>query len=135
MDKSSRMNRSSYFLTMLFVLPAFSLGNLVARTDSFISGFGILGTLILLPFLVLWVMRRLRNSGHSSWWAIALIPPATIFLILFTLFAPSQEKYESKEVYVYGVRAKGWRLLPIILISLFLLYLILLFMAGLSDSL
>lgn len=135
MDKASRMNRLSYFFTMLFALPAISLGNLVARTDSFIAGFGVLGTLVLLPFLIIWTARRLRNSGHSAWWALGLIPPFTIFLLLFAIFAPEKSDSTEKSLYIYGVRAKGWRILPIVLITLFLAYMMILFMAGLSDGL
>lgn len=135
MDKTSRMNRLSYFLTMALLLPAISLGNLVARTESFIAGFGVIGSLILLPMLIIFTIRRLRNSGHSAWWTIALIPPFTIFLLLFNFFAPTDEKHGNKGVYIYGLQPRGWKLLPIVLISLFLIYLILLFVAGLSDGL
>lgn len=134
MKIESKMNRLSYFLTMLFVLPAISLGNLVARTESFIAGLGVLGTLVLLPFLTLWTIRRLRNAGQSSWWAIALIPPFTVFLLIFTFFAPTRGE-ENPHVFMYGIQAKGWRLLPIILITLFLVWLVIVFAAGLSDGL
>lgn len=135
MKKESKMNARSYFYTMLFALPTLSLGNFVGNTDELISGIARIFSLILLVFVIVWTVRRLRNAGKSSWWALALIPPATIFLIIYGLFAPSSSEHTERHLHMYGIRAKGfWRIAIITLISIFLLYLVLLYTTFLTDG-
>lgn len=136
MNKTSRMNNKSFALTMLFVLPAFVLGRAVGNSDEFINVLAQFITLTLLVFLIIWTIRRLRNSGRSAWWTLALLPPATIFLLAYCLFAPSSKEHTDKSLYPYGIRAKGvWRIISIVLISIFLLYLSALYFTFLSDGL
>lgn len=135
MNKTSRMNNKSFVLTMLFVLPALVLGRAVGNSDEFINVIAQFITLTLLVFLIIWIICRLRNTGRSAWWTFALIPPATIFLLVYCLFAPSSKDQTDKSLYPYGIRAKGfWRILLIVLISIFLLYLSALYFTFLSDG-
>lgn len=130
------MNAKSYASTMLFILPAFSLGNLVARSGEFIAGFGVLTSVVLLIFIVLWNARRLQNAGRSAWWTLALIPPATIFLLGHNLLASSKIEHADNKLYIYGIRAAGfWRITLISLVSLFLVYLSALYLTFLMDGL
>lgn len=136
MKKEAKMNAPSYFFTMLFALPALSLSNVLARSNELISGFAVVASLVLLVFVVIWSIRRLRNSGRSAWWAFALIPPATILLLIYNFFAPSSKEYPSSGFYMYGIRAKGfWRILLIVGVSLSLAYLIILYITFLTDGL
>jgi uncharacterized membrane protein YhaH (DUF805 family) len=136
MKKESKMNARSYFYTMLFALPTLSLGNFVGNTDELISGIARILSLIILVFVIVWTVHRLRNAGKSGWWAFALIPPATILMIIYGLFAPSSPEHTERHLYIYGIRAKGlWRIMAITLISIFLLYMILLYVTFLSDGL
>lgn len=132
--KTARFNRKSYFWTMLFTLPAFSVGNIAARSAELIAGFAQLTSLIFAIFIVIWSIRRLRNAGKSGWWSFALIPPATIFLLGYELFAPSLKENTDTGLYMYGIRAKGWRILPIVLISLLMVYLAFLYATFLTDG-
>lgn len=135
-SKSSRQNRKSYLLTMLFLLPAVSLSNIAARSDEMIAGIAKIAALILVVYLAIWSARRLRNAGKSAWWTLALIPPATIFLLLYNFFAPSSRENTDTSLYMYGIRAKGfWRIAGIAAISLFLAYLVVLFATFLTDGL
>lgn len=136
MDKKSKMNRLSYFLTMLFVLPAFVLGRTAGNSDELIAGVARILTLTLLVFIIVWTVRRLQNAGKSGWWTFALIPPATIFLLAYCFFAPSSEEQSSKGVSIYGITAKGfWRIASIVIISIFIVYISALYATFLSDGL
>lgn len=134
--KATRFNRKSYFWTMLFVLPALSIGNIIAREDELFAGVARLTSLVLLVLFVVWSIRRLRNAGRSAWWSFAVIPPATIILLGYSLFAPSSKEHTDTGLYMYGIRAKGiWRISLIVLISIFLIYLSALYITGLTDGL
>jgi len=135
MKKEGKMNAPSYFFTMLFALPALSLGNVIARSDELFAPAGAITSVILLIFTIIWSIRRLRNAGRSAWWTFALIPPATILLLIYNFFAPSSKEYPSSGFYMYGIRARGfWRILLIVGISLFLAYLIILYITFLTDG-
>ena len=135
MKKEAKMNASSYFFTMLFALPALSLSNVIARSDELFAPAGAITSVVLLILIIIWSIRRLRNSGRSAWWAFTLIPPATIFLLVYSFFAPSSKDYPSAGLHMYGIRTKGfWRILAIVLISLLLAYLIMLFTVFLTDG-
>jgi uncharacterized membrane protein YhaH (DUF805 family) len=135
MKKEAKMNAPSYFFTLLFALPALSLGNLLGNSDELIAGFARVASLVLLIFVIIWTIRRLRNAGKSAWWTFALIPPATILLLIYNFFAPSSKEYPRSGFYMYGIRAKGfWRILLIVGISLFLAYLSILYITFLTDG-
>jgi uncharacterized membrane protein YhaH (DUF805 family) len=135
MKKEAKMNAPSYFFTMLFALPALSLSNVISRSDELFAPVGAITGFVLLVLTVIWSVRRLRNSGKSAWWAFALIPPATILLLIYNLFAPSSSEHPNYGFYMYGIRAKGfWRILLIVSISLFLAYLIALYITFLTDG-
>lgn len=135
MKKEAKMNAPSYFFTMLFALPALSLSNVISRSGELFAPAGAITSIVLLIFTIIWSIRRLRNAGRSAWWAFALIPPATILLLIYNFFAPSSKEYPSSGFYMYGIRAKGfWRILLIVGISLFLAYLIILYTTFLTDG-
>ncbi|OGL30915.1 hypothetical protein A3F37_00540 [Candidatus Saccharibacteria bacterium RIFCSPHIGHO2_12_FULL_41_12] len=135
MKKVSTMNAKSYTASMLFVFPTFALCNTVAGSDEFIAGFAKPLSLILVIPIIIWTARRLRNTGHSGWWTLALIPPTTILLLPYALFAPSKPEHASKAFYMFGIRAKGWRIGLIVVIAILLTYLTGLFITFLSDGL
>jgi len=120
---------------MLFTLPAFSISNIAARSDESIADFAKLTSLVLITFIIIWSVKRLRDAGKSSWWSLALIPPATIFLLIYGVLARSSENHPSSGLYIYGIRSKGfWKITSIATISLFLIYLSVLYITFLSDG-
>ena len=134
--RHTHFNRKSYIWTMLFALPALSVGNIVARSNESIADFAKLASLVLAVFVIVWSIRRLRNAGKSGWWSIALIPPATIFLLAYSAITPSLKEYSDSGLYMYGIRAKGfWRISSIVAISIFLIYLTALYVTFLTDGL
>ena len=134
--KQERFNRKSYIWTMFFALPALSIGNVVARSSESIADFAKLTSLALAVFVIIWSIRRLRNVGKSGWWSLALIPPATIFLLAYSAITPSIKEYSDSDLYLYGIRAKGfWRISLIVAISLLLVYLTALYITFLTDGL
>lgn len=136
MKKESKMNAKSYFLTMIFALPALILGRAAGNSDELIAGVARIVTLLLLVFIIIWTIRRLRNSGRSAWWTFALIPPATIFLLGYCFLAPSSKDHSDNSLHMYGIRAKSWwRITLIVFISLLLAYLSVLYYTFLSDGL
>lgn len=135
MDKSSQTNRKSYFVSTLFIMPVLVLGNTLVQNKSSFSEAGVVTTIMLLPLFITLTSRRLINSGHSPWWSIALLPPFTIFPILFALIAPTnKELFRDYSLYIFGIRAKGLKLIPVVIISLILTYLSILFVVFLSDG-
>lgn len=134
--KYERFNRKSYIWTMLFALPALSVGNVAARSNESIADFAKLASLVLAVFVIIWSIRRLRNAGKSGWWSLALIPPVTIFLIGYSAITPRLKEYSDRGLYMYGIQSKGfWRIALIVLISVFLIYLTVLYATFLSDGL
>lgn len=136
MKKESKMNAKSYFFTMVFALPALVLGRTIGNSDEFIAGLAQIITLVLLVFIVVWTVRRLRNAGRTAWWTFALIPPATIFLLGYCFFAPTSNKYSDEGIHLYGIRTKGfWRIALVVIISILLIYLSALYFTFLTDGL
>jgi uncharacterized membrane protein YhaH (DUF805 family) len=136
MKKETKMNAKSYFFTIVLALPALALGRTVGNSDEFIAGIAQIISLILLVFIIIWTIRRLRNAGRSRWWTFALIPPATIILLAYCFFASSSEEHKSKIISFYGITAKGfWRIASIVVISIFLAYISAIYATFLSDGL
>mgnify|MGYP003554684337 CR=1 FL=1 len=136
MTKEEKMNAKSFTATTLIVLPVISLGNLLGASDWFIAGFASIAAFVLMCFFIVWNVSRLRNAGKTSWWALALIPPLTLPLILYNCYASSAPQYKDKSLYMYGIRFEGfWRILLVVSITLFLVYLFMLFMTFLNDDL
>jgi uncharacterized membrane protein YhaH (DUF805 family) len=131
-----KMDRKSYIWTMLFALPAFAISNVTARSNESVADFAKIISLVLAVFVVIWSIRRLRNIGKSGWWSLALIPPATIFLVIYSAITPGHKEYSDGGLYMYGIRAKGfWKIAFIVVVTIFLLYLTVLFATFLTDGL
>jgi uncharacterized membrane protein YhaH (DUF805 family) len=142
--KQSRLNIKSYLANSIFFLPAIlagiALGN--AQSDSeFTQGIMAIArmvTLILVGFYIWLTARRLHDTNHSGWFSFGLIPPFTIFLLfyLFTAGKSQANKWgePKKGLSIFGIRFKGWRIIFIILIAIFMLYLAGLFTTFLFDS-
>lgn len=125
MSKSSKMNRKSYSLTMLFMWPALALSRAAGVSSSFIAPLSQIIAMVLLVYIIIWTIRRLKNTAKSAWWTLALIPPGTIFILAYCCFAHSSDDHQDKHLYMYGIRAQGfWRIAAIVLISMLLLYII-----------
>lgn len=134
-----RLNRLSYFLDLLILSPAFVLGIAIGRVpaslDRSSSEIGlifiaqIISLLLVIP-LVVWTVRRLHDLGKSGWFSLFLIPPGTIFLLIY-LFVASYDKNEnnkwgehSEGLRLFGIEAKNlWRFILIILVVFFMLLL------------
>lgn len=141
--KQSRLNIKSYLANSIFFLPAIlfgiALGN--AQSDSEFTQ-GIMGiariiTLILVGFYILLTCRRLHDTNHRGWFSLGLIPPFTIFLLfyLFTAGKPEPNRWGEpvKRLSVFGIRVKGWRIIFVVIIAIFMLYLAGLFATFLFD--
>lgn len=131
-----RLNQKSYLITMTFTLPAFIAANSYGRTlesqpDEFMqsfSGIARIVALILGVFIVVWTIKRLHDLGRNGWFALLLLPPLTIFLLVYALFAPSKDENRwgasSQQWSFFGIRLKGtWRIITAIIVGIFMIYL------------
>lgn len=142
--KQSRLNIKSYIANSVFFLPAIAFGQALGNAKSeseFTQGFiGIaqIITLILVGFYIWLTCRRLHDTGHRGWFSLGLIPPFTPFLLIYLFTASKKEANRWGEpvesLSMFGLRVKGWRIIVVVLIALFLLYLAGLFATFLFDS-
>lgn len=143
-QKQSRQNRKSFILNSLFFLPVIvigiSLGNARPNSDFTQGMMGIaqLVTLVLACIYIRFTVRRLHDAGRSGWFSFLLIPPATLFFLIYLFFAqkPEPNKWGSpvSELKMFGICAKGWRIAGIVIVAILMLYLAGLFAAFLFDS-
>lgn len=132
----TRLSRKSYGWTMLFALPAFllgaNLGNAYTGTPNEEMGvvaFARTTSLVLVVFIILWTIRRLHDANRSGWWSLFLLPPATLFFLLYVILAPgTSEKNkwgdEPNQTRIFGIKIKGAaRIAWITILSLFMIYL------------
>lgn len=113
-----RLNNISYFLNVLLLFPVLVLGVSLGRvstaenlTDGEAGLIFIVQTISLLLVipLVIWSIRRLHDIGKSGWFALFLIPPATMFLLVY-LCAAGYDKSENSK---WGERSDKLRLFGI----------------------
>ena len=143
--KQSRFNRKSFIVNSLFFLPVISLGISLGNSQSEseftqgIMGIARIITLVLTVIYIRFTYRRLHDTNRSGWFSFGLIPPFTLFLLvyLFTASKPEANKWgePTSGLTMFGIRAKGWRIVGIVLIAIFFLYLAGLFATFLTDSL
>lgn len=142
--KHSRLNRKSYIANSIFFLPAIvfgiSLGN--AHSDSEFTqgmmGIARLITLVLVGFYIFLTIRRLHDVNHRGWFSFLLVPPFTLFCLIY-LFSASKSDANRwgesvAELRMFGIRAKGWRIAGIVPIAILFCYLAGLFATFLFDS-
>lgn len=142
--KLSRLNRKSFIANSIFFLPAIvfgiSLGN--AHSDSDFTQ-GMMGiariiTLILVGFYIFLTVRRLHDVNRRGWFGFLLIPPFTVFFLIYLMIASKSESNRwgdsTSTLRMFGIRAKGWRIAGIIPIAVLFCYLAGLFATFLFDS-
>lgn len=139
----SRLNIKSYLANSLFFLPILSLGILLGNSQSdseftqAVMAFARLFSLVFTVIYFRFTYRRLHDANRSGWFSFALIPPFTIFL-LFYLFTASKDGSNKwgepmSGLTIFGIRAKGWRVLAIFAIAIFMTYLTAMFAMSLFD--
>lgn len=143
-SKHSRLNRKSYIANSIFFLPAIvfgiSLGN--AHSDSEFTqgmmGIARLITLVLVGFYIFLTIRRLHDINLRGWFSFLLVPPFTLFFLIYLFSAAKNEANrwgESvAELRMFGIHAKGWRIAGIAPIAILFCYLAGLFATFLFDS-
>lgn len=96
-------------------------------------------SIVLAVIVVVWTIRRLHDIGKKGWYSFLLIPPFTIFFLIYLLVV-SDHKTENKwgehsdALRVFGIEASNiWRLLGIMMLVLFMTFLGLLFFGILSS--
>jgi uncharacterized membrane protein YhaH (DUF805 family) len=132
----SRFSRKSYGWTILFVLPAFLLGanlgnafNGTPNEELGVVAFARLTSLVIAVFIVLWTIKRLHDANKSGWWSLLLLPPATLFFLVYVLLVPGTSNKNrwgdtSNESRVFGIKAIGiGRIASITLLVMFMFYL------------
>jgi len=120
---------------MLFALPTFVTANMLARNQNAqeFAGFAMLVALALAVPIVYWTIQRLHDANKTGWFALALVPPFTIFLLAYTLAASSTG--ENTALSFFGIRLKGaWRIIAAVATALFMTYLTALFVTFLTDK-
>lgn len=142
--KQSRLNIMSYLVNSIIFLPAILLGVAlgIAQSDSEfmqgIMGLARIITLILVGIYVWLTCRRLHDADHRGEFSFGLIPPFTIFLLIYLFTAAKAEPNKwgepVKGLTMFGLRLKGWRIVGVIIIAIFMLYLAGLFATFLFDS-
>jgi uncharacterized membrane protein YhaH (DUF805 family) len=94
--------------------------------------------LLLVGIYIRFTVRRLHDAGRSGWFSFFLIPPATLFFLVYLFSAQESETIKwgapVSELRVFGIKANGWRIVGIILIAIFMLYLAGLFATFFFDS-
>lgn len=142
--KQSRQNRKSFITNSLFFLPPIVtgiwLGNAHSNSDFTQGMMGIarIVSLVLVGIFIRFTVRRLHDAGRSGWLSFLLIPPATLFFLIYLFTAqhaePNKWGEPTSELRMFGIRAKGWRIAVITLLTLFMLYLAGLFTTFFFDS-
>lgn len=133
----ARLNIKSYFWTMLFAFPALCLGISLANTltatgnaDLNIGAFARVTSLFLAALVVIWTVKRLHDANKSGWWSLLLLPPATLFFLIYLFFLSGSKEANrwgnpDKGILIYGIRFRGFiRGVWIVLVSIFMIYLI-----------
>ena len=128
-----RMDQRSYLLSMLFVFPLFIISTALGRaydsapyeTEQGFASMARMVALALMVVVVVWTTRRLHDAGRSGWFSLLLIPPATLFFLIYALVAPAKNEDNkwgeaSTQVRVFGIKAKGvLRITGIVFIAIF----------------
>lgn len=143
-QKQSRQNRKSFITNSLFFLPPIVtgiwLGNAHSNSDFTQGMMGIarIVALVLVGIFIRFTVSRLHDAGRSGWFSFLLIPPATLFFLIYLFFAEKTETNKwgepTSELQIFGIRAKGWRIVGIVLVAVLLLYLAGLFATFFFDS-
>lgn len=143
-QNQSRQNRKSFILNSLFFLPAIVTGIWLGNAHSnseFTQGMmsiARISALILVVFYIRFTIRRLHDAGKSGWFSFLLLPPATLFFLIYLFLAhksqPNKWGEPASALRIFGIRAKGWRIAGIVPIAIFLLYLAGLFATFFFDS-
>lgn len=117
-----------------------SLGR--AQSDSDFTQ-GIMGvarilSLILTVIFIRFTIRRLHDANRSGWFSFFLLPPATLFFLIYLFIATGSEENKwgrsVAELRVFGIRAKGWAIIGVVLFGLLFAYAAGLFATFLFDS-
>ena len=116
------------------------LGNAHSDSDFTQGMMGIarIVALVLVGIYIRFTVRRLHDAGRSGWFTFFLLPPATLFFLIYLFtaqhIAPNRWGEPTSELRMFGVRAKGWRIVGIVLIAIVLFYLAGLFATFFFDS-
>ncbi|HXR50144.1 MAG TPA: DUF805 domain-containing protein [Verrucomicrobiae bacterium] len=143
-QKQSRLNRKSFIFNSLFFLPVIVtgiwLGNAHSDSDFTQGMMGIarLVALVLAGIYIRFTVRRLHDAGRSGWFSFLLIPPATLFCLIYLVIAQKAESNKwgnpTSELRIFGIHARGWRIAGIIIVAILLVYLAGLFATFFFDS-
>lgn len=143
-QKQSRQNRKSFITNSLFFLPPIVtgiwLGNAHSNSDFTQGMMGIarIVALVLVGIFIRFTVRRLHDAGRSGWYSFLLIPPATLFFLIYLFFAQTPETNKwgepTSELRIFGIRAIGWRIIGVVLVAILMLYLAGLFATFFFDS-
>lgn len=143
-QKQSRQNRKSFITNSAFFLPVLAFGISLGRAQSD-SDFtqGVMGvarilSLVLTVIFIRFTIRRLHDANRSGWFSFFLLPPATLFFLiyLFTAKGSDENKWgnSTTKLRIFGIRAKGWRIAGIVLVAILFCYLAGLFATFLFDN-
>ncbi len=133
----SRLNRISYLIDILITLPVLGIGIAVGRSLEYVTyddqrGVAFIAQLIsmiLAVTVIVWTIRRLHDIGRQGWFSFFLVPPFTIFFLIYLLLAPHQEVENkwgkhSKTLRIFGIEAKNtWSLIGIMILVLLMTFL------------
>lgn len=142
--KQSRQNRKSFIANSLFFLPPIVTGiwlwNSHSNSDFTQSMMGIarILVLVLVVIYIRFTVSRLHGAGKSGCFSFLLIPPATLFFLIYLFFAQKPETNKwgepTSELWIFGIHANGWRIIGIVLVAILMLYLVGLFATFFFDS-
>lgn len=122
---------------MMFTFPVLVIGIAVGRMAEYVTHDDQKGvaymiqtiSLVLAVIVVVWTIRRLHDIGKKGWYSFLLLPPFTIFFLIYLLVV-SDRKTENKwgehseALRVFGIEASSiWRLLAIMALVLFMVLL------------
>lgn len=145
--KTTRLNKISYLINIIVTLPVLVIGIAIGRSYEYVAyddqkgvaSIAQLISLVLAVIVVTWTIRRLHDIGKKGWYSFFLIPPFTVFFLIY-LLVKSDQKTENKwgehseSLRIFGIEANNiWRLLGIMAIVLFMTFLGMIFYGVLSS--
>lgn len=141
------MDRKSYLISTILTLPLFIISTALGRvydaapyeSDQGFASLAQIVAMILMVVIAVWTVRRLHDIGRSGWFSLLLIPPATLFFLIYTLITPSKDEGnkwgdKSTQVRVFGIKTNGvLKVIAITLIALVLSFISLVFYSVLIE--
>lgn len=96
-------------------------------------------SLIAAVFIIIWTVKRLHDAGKRGWFAFFLLPPFTLFFMIYLFIARSKDEdnkwgKKTDHLSIFGIKAHGaWRIIAIIFCVLLILWLWLMFYVSLIS--